>query len=382
MSRPISILFTHTASLVGGGNKVLLSLFAGLDRSRYRPISILPERGPMQAELGKIEVPSVVLDLRPGQGRIAMGVAAIRLARHIAKERVAIVHANDPFTYRVASIAAGMTRTPRVCHLHHPDQDSNSIAWAFKKPPHAVLTPTLFVKERVCEWFGAENASLVHVVGNPIDTEWFSPAQDIDAVRERLGISRNVPQITIIGALAPHKGHDCFLRAAREITRHYPQAQFNVVGSAQSGDRLWAEKMRELARELGIDKSVRFWGFVPNEVSRDLVAASDIFMLPTKLEGFGLVIAEALACGVPVVSSAIRPLDEIVVDGRSGFLVAPDDFGLFAQKACELLDTREMRQRFAALGREYVQARFGINAVISSVLGHYEGILQQREGAP
>lgn len=376
MRKRISILFTHTASLLGGGNKVLLNLFAGLDRSHYRPVSILPERGPMEAELKKIGVPSVVLDLRPEQGRIAMGVAAIRLARHIANERVAIVHANDPFTYRVASIAAGMTRTPRVCHLHHPDQNSNSIAWAFQKPPHAVLTPTRFVKERVCEWFGTENASLVHVVGNPIDTEWFSPAHDVSAVRGRLGMAKDVPQITIIGALAPHKGHDCFLRAARDIAKRYPTTQFNVAGSARSGDRAWAQRIRDLARDLGIEKSVQFWGFTPHDLLRDLLAASDIFMLPTKLEGFGLVIAEALACGVPVVSSAIRPLDEIVVDGRSGFLVAPEDFGLFAQKACELLDTRELRRRFAEFGLEYVRARFGVSAVVSRIVGRYEELLQ------
>lgn len=375
MSEPISILFTHTASLIGGGNKVLLSLFAGLDRTRYRPISILPEHGPMEAELEKLGVMSLVLDLRPGQGRLSTGLAAIRLARHIGEERVAIVHANDPFTYRVASLAAGITRTHRICHLHHPDQDANSIAWAFRRPPNAVLTPTLYVKERVCEWFGVDNAPIVHVVGNPIDTEWFSPARDVGVVRDKLGMSRSAPQITIIGALAPHKGHDCFLRSAVDILKRYPEAKFNVVGSAQSGDRAWAGRIRDLARDLGVEQSVRFWGFASDEVSRNVLAASDVFMLPTKLEGFGLVLAEALACGIPVVSSAIRPLNEIVVEGKSGFLVVPDDFSGFAQRVCELLKSQELRRRFGGFGIEYVRERFGVTAVISRVVGHYEVIL-------
>lgn len=329
----------------------------------------------MEAELEKLGVTSLVLDLRPGQGRISMGVAAIRLARHIVKERVSIVHANDPFTYRVASLAAGITRTHRICHFHHPDQDANSIAWAFQRPPNAILTPTLYVKERVCDWIGAERSKLVHVVGNPIDAQWFSPAREVGVVRDRVGMARDVPQITIIGALTPHKGHDCFLRAAAEILKSYPEAKFNVVGSAQSGDRAWAERIRDLVRDLGVESAVRFWGFAPNEVSRDVLAASDVFMLPTKLEGFGLVLAEALACGIPVVSSAIRPLDEIVVDGKSGFLVVPDDFGGFAQRVCELLNSQVMRRRFGGFGVEYVRDRFSVSAVANTVLGHYEAIL-------
>ena len=375
---PISILFTHTASLIGGGNKVLLSLFAELDRSRYRPVSILPEHGPMESELRKLDVESAVLDVRPRRGRLSMIKSTMLLVARISREQISLVHANDPFTYHIASLAAGITRTPGICHLHHPDQDAKSIEWAFARRPAVVLTPTQYVKERVCDWLGAGAAEFVHAVGNPIDTKWFAPAQDVGSVRDRVGMLRNVPQITITGALAPHKGHDRFLLAARDILKRHPEAKFNVVGSALSGDRLWAEKIQKLAREIGIEKSVRFWGFVSNSVSRDILAASDIFLLPSKIEGFGLVLAEALACGVPVVSSAIRPLDEIVVDGRAGFLVPPDEVGQFAQRACELLESRELYKKCAEFGKNYVRTNFGAPAVVARIVERYDTILRPR----
>ena len=379
MSKTVSILFTHTSALIGGGNKVLLSVFAGLDRARYSPISVLPEHGPMEAELKKLQVPSIILDVRPGKGRLQMGVAMLRLARHIRRNRVSIVHANDPFTYRVASLAAGMTRAAAVCHFHHPDQDVKSVAWAFGRVPAAVLTPTEYVKEKVCEWWGDRAAGMVRVVGNPIDTDWFSPASDVREVRARLGISKTCPQITIIGALTPHKGHDCFLYAAKLIVKRYPETKFNVVGSAQSGDRAWAERLQEQARQLGVEKSIHFWGFVSDLVSRDLLSASDIFMLPTQLEGFGLVIAEALACGVPVITSAIRPLDEIVVNAKSGFLVSPNDPEQFALRACDLLESPKARRDFGDFGRRFVRERYGASSVVERIVEQYTEILNVRE---
>ena len=371
-------MFTHTAALIGGGNKVLLSLIDGLDREQFRPMSILPEHGPMEQELCRREVPFTIMDLRPSIGRIAMAAAVVRLVKLIAKYKIAIVHANDPFTYRAASLAAAMTRTPRVCHLHHPDQDKKSISWAFARRPELIITPTEYVKEKVSEWLGNTDSKIARVVGNPIDVEWFAPARNVPALREQLGMQSHGAHITIIGALTPHKGHDCFLRAAKRILEQRPEAMFNIVGSAASGDPAWAHRLRTLTIELGVEKSVHFWGFVPDITARDVLAASDVFVLPTLIEGFGLVVAEALACGVPVVTSAIRPLEEIVTDGKSGFLVPPSEFECFAQKVLELLDAPEKKAAFSVYGRNHVRSCFSSESVVRRIIGCYEEILSEQ----
>ena len=378
LQRPLRILYTHTASWIGGGNKVLLRLFASIDRERYHPVCILPESGPIESELQKLGIEFRIMDIRPNSGaEIRVGLTATKLAVFLKAQRIKLLHANDPFTYRTASIAAKLAGVPRICHVHHPDQNSASIAWSFSYKPEAVLTPTEYVREKVCDWIAQPNARFVRVVGNPIDTQWFRPPGKRVDVREHLGISTVSPHITIIGALAPHKGHDCFVRAAEIVLRSRPDAMFHIVGSESSGDRGWAKELRKLVQELGLERSVKFWGFASDEIVRDILQASDLFILPTKMEGFGLVVAEALACGVPTLVSAIRPLDEIVNDGESGFLIPSDAHELFAARALEILGNKGLHSRFAETGRSQVVKKFSDDVFCGKVTESYEDIRQE-----
>src|SRR5438105_1145819 len=93
--RVMNALYLHNSSRIGGGNKVLLSLFKGLDRSRFRPISIIPEPGPIEAELLRVDVPYQILDLRPGRSRPSMAMAATRLSLFCLRNGIRLVHAND-----------------------------------------------------------------------------------------------------------------------------------------------------------------------------------------------------------------------------------------------------------------------------------------------
>lgn len=375
LETPRNILYTHTASWIGGGNKVLLRLFASMARERYRPVCILPEPGPMESELQKLGIEFRIMDIRPNaSGRIRAGIKAVRLAALMKNFRIEIVHANDPFTYRTASIAAKLTGAARICHVHHPDQSAESIAWAFATKPSVVLTPTEYVRQKVCDWIDQPNARFVRVIGNPIDTQWFRPPENRSNVRMRLGISTLGPHITIIGALAPHKGHDCFLRAADIVRRKRPDAMFHIVGSETSGDKAWAQELRKLVQELQLERSVKFWGFASDQIAREILQASDLFLLPTKMEGFGLVVAEALACGVPVLVSAIRPLDEIVIDGESGFLIPSDAHELFAARALDILGNHGLHGRLAESGRKRVFDNFGEHVFCRKVTDSYEEI--------
>lgn len=376
--RPHVILFTHTSSLIGGGNKVLLSLFERLDTRRYEAVSILPEPGPMEDALRCRAVAYKILDIRPNKGRVRTATAVFTLATQIVHHKARLIHANDPFTYRASSLAARATRTPIICHVHHPDQDRTSIAWAFACMPTRILTPTQYVKNMVCEWLGNPQYKQIHVVGNPVDVEWFSPSEDVANVREMLGMKKDSAQLTIIGAITSHKGHESFLRAAQRILRRHPAACFNIVGSTKSGDKKWAEQIETLVHELDIQNAVRFWGFLPDATTRDVLSASDLLVLPTTLEGFGLVVAEALSCRVPVITSSIPPLDEIVTDGKSGFLVSPMDYEQIAHRACELLESPEKRREFGVFGRNYVIERFCAQSVVDRIVEHYDAVMSGR----
>src|SRR4051812_14741160 len=117
------ILYIHSCSAIGGGNKVLLGLLAGLDRSRFLPVSVIPEPGPMEQELRRLDVPYFILDLRPNpRTRASLGRTLALLAMRCLRHRVGILHANDPLTYRLASLGVAPAGAMRVCTVHHPGQ--------------------------------------------------------------------------------------------------------------------------------------------------------------------------------------------------------------------------------------------------------------------
>lgn len=354
----IRVLYAHSASRIGGANKVLLSLLRGLDRSQFEPVSIIPEPGLIEDELRALSVPYSILDLRPNsRNRLHSAARAIRAAALLS--RVDMVHANDFNSYRMLSFGARLHKVRAICHIHHPVKSAPWLRTSLKRAPDAILTPTTFMRERLTEQLGSRH--LIYDVGNPVDTDWFSP---LSAARDR-----ERPRITIMGAVAPHKGHDCFLRMARQVLRRFPKASFHIVGSIENTE--WAETLKLLAVDLGVAVSVIWHGFTSDAQARDLLRASDLFVLPSKEEGFCLAVAEAQACAVPVLSSFIRPLDEVVQDQKSGFLIDPTDDETFAQRAIEILDNPKMSAEMGAAGRRFIAERYGLESFLGRVLSHY-----------
>jgi glycosyltransferase involved in cell wall biosynthesis len=375
LSGPVPVLYAHSSSLIGGGNKVLLSLFESVDRTRVLPISVIPRPGPLERYLDDLGVPHFIADLRPdGRTRVATLTHAARLAFECRRRGIQILHANDLVTYRIASMAAAVCGAARVCHIHHPSLDRTALSWSFKRAPSLVLTPTDFMRRQVIGCLADPSAVRVETAWNPIDADWFRPAEDLVDLRNSLGLSPAAHHVNITAALTPHKGHECFLRMAREVLRRVPRTTFHIVGSAQSGDALHAERLRALSAELDIADHVTFWGFVPDTKARDLMRASDVFVLPTREEGFGLSVAEAQACEVPVLTSAIEPLNEIVDAGRTGQLLEPQDFAGFAARTIELLERPDQRTAMGRAGRQWVVARFGKQACAAAVEAFYDQV--------
>jgi glycosyltransferase involved in cell wall biosynthesis len=365
---------------------VLLGLFDGLDRCRFRPMSVIPEPGPLSDELRRRDVPHAVLDLRPrATTRIEMASQLLRLRWLCYANRIDVIHANDPFSYRMASLGVVVSATTRMCTVHHPGQTQESLAWAFRRPPRLVLTPSHFMRRQLEDRLDGRLKGRLQVVWNQVDTEWFRPAESVPDLKRRLGLDPDGFDLAIVAALTPHKGHRCFLRMARLVLEEQPRTTFHIIGTAGPDDLEYADSLRQLAADLGVAGRVRFWGFATDQMARDLLRASDLFVLPTLEEGFGLAPAEAQACEVPVLTSAIPPLDEVVDHGRTGFLLDPDDPKAFARQAVALLGSAEARREMGRAGRRWVVERFGRRAYLGrmeSIYAGLEGTASSPSGCP
>lgn len=126
------------------------------------------------------------------------------------------------------------------------------------------------------------------------------------------------PAVVTVAGLYRHKGVDVLLRAFAHVMRVLPAARLYVVGDGPEGERL-----RLLALRLGIADRVSFEGARPD--AERYMAGADAFVLPSRVESSGLVIAEARAAGVPVIASAVGGIPEMLDGGQAGRLVPPDD---------------------------------------------------------
>jgi alpha-1,3-rhamnosyl/mannosyltransferase len=169
------------------------------------------------------------------------------------------------------------------------------------------------------------------VVSPACDPELFRPrpAAEVRATLERLAAPR--PYLLYVGALAPHKNVGAVLRLA---------ARHSDLGVVVAGPDKGAEAgLRGLAAELGLGARARFLGYVDDRDKADLMAGAELFVFPSRHEGFGLPVLEAMACGTPVLCSDRGSLPEVLGDG--GLAVPPDDAEALAAAAATLLDSTE-----------------------------------------
>jgi len=169
----------------------------------------------------------------------------------------------------------------------------------------------------------------------------------------------------------PHeqKGVDVLLKSLPLILRHHKVA-LNIIGT---GSRL--PQYQALAGQLGIREHVRFLGFVEHQEMPRQYQQADLFVLPSRRESFGLVLAEAMACGLPVVATTAGAVPEVVEDGVTGVLVPPDDPEALASAIASLLSDRPRLQAMGRAGAQRVRQRFTWDKVAQRVMDGYHSVL-------
>ena len=230
-------------------------------------------------------------------------------------------------------------------------------------------------RTRVRERFGIEAKR----VGNGVDLARFVPATAAERARTRKGFGfGGGPLFLVIGGIEARKNTIGSLEAFAEVRRTLPSAQLVIAGGASVFDhsayrKAFAARAETLGLELG--SPVVFLGVVPDAEMPNLIAAADALVFPSLMEGFGLVILEALASGVPVVTSAIAPFTEYL-DARSAILVDPHDHRAIATGMREALDPRVRARRIEA-GAD-VAARHTWAGVARAHITYYEETIVAR----
>jgi phosphatidylinositol alpha-1,6-mannosyltransferase len=250
--------------------------------------------------------------------------------------------------------------------------------WWTERPVYtradAVIVLSDLVAASVRRWFPAASERL-RVVPYAIDTELFAPNPERRRLtRARLGVADADGVVVSVGVLSAQKGIDVAIEALALARARLPGLRLVVVGDGDA-----AADLRRIAERRGVADAVRFTGRVPHRATADYYNAADVFVMPTlRVESFGLVLAEAMACEVPVVASRIGATHEVVADGETGVLVAPGRADALAEAIVAVVGDRDRARAFGRAGRVRALARWDPQAHVGAVLDVVAEIMRRR----
>lgn len=219
-----------------------------------------------------------------------------------------------------------------------------------------ILTLSAFSRSLVLDELPAAEPN-VEVVGGGVDTAFFSPARSRDALRQRLGISSDRSLLLTVRRLVSRMGVDTLIDAVALLRDRMP-LQLVIVGDGEL-----RRSLEEHRDRLGLRDSIRFVGRASDDALRDWYRAADLFVLPTvAYEGFGMVTAEALACGTPVVGTRVGATAELLTPLDEGLLTTAADARSLAETVAKVLLSNNIDRR--ADCRRYAEQSLSWNAVI------------------
>lgn len=352
---PLTILTACTSRAWGGMEMSLVQTSARLRARGHRVVPLCAPGSSIESRLREEGFEPQVADLwgkaHPRQ--------AWRLSRLVARLGVDLVHCDwsrDLFTLVPALLPH--RKVPLVLHKHVGVLSGKRL-WVHHGL-YARVDRVIAISEVIHRNFVAMHPidpRKVATIHNGVDARRFRPDPAARArLRAEFGYREDHVVVGIVGRVTPSKGHREFLEMAALLSGSHPQARFLIVGEATRGEEQEGQAIIDGIAAAGLGGVVRVTGFradVP-----DLLSAMDIFAFPSHNEAFGLALVEAMATGLPTVSSDCDGVPDIVVEGVTGLMVPAKDGARLAAAAARLLDDPALRAACGRAARERVLAEF------------------------
>jgi glycosyltransferase involved in cell wall biosynthesis len=380
------------ARLNVGGPALHASLLTErMDPGRYDSLLVAgtedPGEGNYLALRGKpldrlVVLPTLGRDIRSGHDLVALA----QLVRLIRRVRPHVVHTHTAKAGTLGRLAALLARVPIVVHTYHghvfqgyfsPRKTRLFLAverWLARRTDQ-LLTVSETVREELLRFgIGTPERLTVLRLGLDLDRYLTCEARRSELRRE-LGVEGPAPLVGIVARLVPIKAHEVFLRAARSVSDRVPDARFLVVGDGERRHELEA-----MARDLGVGPRVWFLGW---RADLDRIYADlDLAVLCSRNEGSPVSLIEAMASARPVVATRVGGVPDVVDDGVTGHLVAPNDASALADAGIDLLSDPERRRAFGDAGRKRAYPAYGAERLLADVARIYGELLEKKGVSP
>ena len=227
------------------------------------------------------------------------------------------------------------------------------------------------------------DAAKISVIPPGVDADYFHPPKGKESLKEELGLSSD-PVVFTLGRLDPRKGFDLYFRAAAQVRKQLGdenRVQFVLSAGTSDDNKHEAQernRLQELIKSLSIEDDIIWREVLPESDIPRYYGASDLFVMPSRYELFGIVMLEAMACGVPVVATKFGGPPEVIVDGETGRLVDPTDIESFAAAIAELIRDPDRRKRMGEAARKAIESKYSWNRLAERHLQLYADTVKSK----
>ena len=362
-SHRLHVVHVVRCGFAGGGmENGVINVTNGLPPEKYR-VSICALDS-SETFSDRIRLPGFESHLLPKRGERIDWPLIFRLARQLRKMDADVVHSHNWGSFIYAVLAAKLARVP-VIHGEHgknPSEvggDGALKSWMKRTLGHRVRRVVTVSQAIAAEWEALGiSRSRIRSIPNGVDVERFRPRSDAAVQRRRFGLPEDGILIGSVGRLDTLKNYSIAIKALT-LTRMERICRLVLLGEG-----LEAENLALQARELGISDRVFLLGRRPDP--EHFLAALDIFVLPSKIEGMSNVVLEAMASGLPVVCADLPSHREVLEDGVEGILVSPCTAENLAQVLSELAADPSRRKELGAAARKKIVSDFSLARMVAS----------------
>ena len=391
--RLVRVLYLQSNSEIGGSDVALLRIVENLDPSRFRPVVVLPSRGPLTKAFeergAKVFIVSGMLKLTTRKGPLYhlrylanYPVTVARLVRLIRREQIELVHTNTLHNL-YGYLAARLARLPHVWHVREIVFQSAAVRRLEVFLARRFADRVVTVSRASAEMFksrAGEHPTHLRVMCDGVNLTRFHPRNSGRRIRAELGIASDAPLVGLVGRLDHCKGVDVFLRAAAMCREEFPEARYVICGGEVEGQEEVARAAVRRAEELGLTDVVSFtgWRYGPDDMPEMHAALNVLVSASTSPESFGLVLLEAMATGRAVVATNHGGPREVCVEGETALLAPPRNPRLLADAMLKLLRDPAGAAALGRAGRERAERYFDERRQARELQLLYEEVIDAR----
>jgi glycosyltransferase involved in cell wall biosynthesis len=382
------IAFFHQSSDLYGSDRILLDLADGVQRAGGKAVVLLPDTGPLTEEFAARNIEFHTLPvLKLSRSRFGLKglfnlllemLNALSAYDHVFGDRkVDIVHSNT-LAVLGGALWARRRRIPHLWHVHEIIEHPWIAAHVFPRLINAMADQVVCNSDATCQWLRDALPGLgkkMRVIRNGVQSPTCSDELTIAELQIKFRPAGTRLAVGLVGRINRLKGHNLLMDAV-ELLHRQGVDDFSVVfiGSAPPGQEVYQSQLAERIARSPLRVRIVVQGFTANVWP--IYAALDIVCVPsTEPESFGLVAAEAMSMGKPVLASRLGALSEVVVDGSTGLTFDPKDTEALAAALEKLLGDDAMRMSMGCAGKERIFAEFSVDTMLETFLSLYDSII-------